>query len=57
MKQFTLTLIINEPRTIDKIEADDLLELLSQFLLVIARANKLIESHIERHTVDDDIPF
>jgi len=59
MKQFTLTIITKEPRGIDRIESDDILELLSQFNLVIARIVKKTEYHkhlIERMK-DDEIPF
>jgi len=57
-KQFTLTLITDTPRSIDKVESDDLVHLLSQFQFVLISVIKKIQQH-ERISgiVDDDIPF
>lgn len=57
-KQFELTLVWRkgdsfEPKQIDKVEGDDLVELLSQFLMVIA----LVQRKLEEEIPDDDIPF
>lgn len=59
MKQFTLTLITNNPRTIDRVEGDDLVKLLAQFLLVIASVQKRLSDYNKSLTGlnDDDIPF
>lgn len=54
MKQFTLTLITMDPRVIDRVEADDLVHLLAQFLLVIATVQERLE---KPELTDDDIPF
>jgi len=56
-KQFELTLVWRntgfEPKSIDKVEGDDLVELLSQFLMVLASVNRKMMA--ER--IDEDIPF
>lgn len=58
MKQFTLVIQVNEPRLIERVEADDMLQLLAQFNLVIASTMKQIENYKERHRIpEDDIPF
>jgi len=66
MKQFELTLVrrdvtnsINPFLSLDKIEADDLVHLLSQLLFVIVNLqNKIHKEQMElRGVIDDDIPF
>lgn len=55
LKQFTLTLITKEPRMIDRIESDDLIQLLSQLNFVIAN---VVKKTIEfKQIEDDDVPF
>lgn len=61
MKQFELTLIYRppdawQPKSLDKIEADDLLEVLAQLLLVVVKLQKKIDAELF-NSIDDDIPF
>ena len=61
--QFELNLTYRNNKELvsfDKIEADDLVSLLSQFIIVIANVQRKIVERIEAETgrrVDDDIPF
>jgi hypothetical protein len=63
MKKFELTLIhrnLNECFTLrseNKIEADDMIHLLSQFQLVVASVTREIMEDEIRQSEDDDIPF
>lgn len=59
-KQFEITLVRRNDgftaKSIDKVEGDDLVELLAQFLLVIARLQRTFEREMGG-LADDDIPF
>lgn len=59
-KQFELTLVWRntefQPKSIDKVEGDDLVELLAQFLVVLASINRRMMAEHPR-SIDDDIPF
>lgn len=61
MKQFTLTLITKEPRSIERIESNDLLSLLSQFQLLVGVVAIRHTEHRELmkriKETDDEIPF
>lgn len=60
MKKYELTLLVRDPidpmkfLTRETVISDDMVHLLSQFLLVITRVLKLEK---DRDVVDDDIPF
>lgn len=46
------------PAFCEEIEGDELLDVVSKFVLIIARAsNKLLNEAYERNLKDDDIPF
>lgn len=62
MKQFELNLIRHNTQpgqfkilSMDKIEGDDLVEVLSKLLLVVAKIQQEITK--EQVSLDDDIPF
>ena len=64
MKQFKLTLMWCEPESfkykqVDTIEADDLIELLTKFNIVLINLQRIIhkEELLELRMKDDDIPF
>lgn len=61
MKRFTLYLSWRENeelRQVDKIEADDLVQVLSQLNFVILNIQrKQLKEQMELRGVDDDIPF
>lgn len=59
LKQFTLTLIVKEPRAIHRIEADDLLNLLTQFHFILADVVKRTEQekYFKKLNEIDEIPF
>ena len=61
MKRFTLTLLVKEPSIIERIESDDMIELLCQFQLVVGTIVKRTIEHDElmKHIKenDDEIPF
>ena len=61
MKQFEITLIhkLNDKiQSIDKIEADDLVQLLMQFTLAILNVQRTIhKDEIIKIRQNDDIPF
>lgn len=64
MKQFELTLVWRDSNTkiksIDKIEADNLIHLLSQFnMMVLMIQQKIADEEINefKKVIDDDIPF
>lgn len=60
MKQFELTLVWTEQdkfKSMDKIEADDLVHLLSQFMFVIVNLQRKINEEKTDELRDDDIPF
>lgn len=58
MKQFELTLVHRDNdkiNSVDKVEEDDLVELLAKFLLVIVGIQKNLSEDLKR--IEDDIPF
>lgn len=61
--QFELNLTYRNGKELvsfDKIEAEDLVSLLSQFIIVIANVQRKIVERIEAETgrsIDDDVPF
>ncbi len=62
MKKYTLTLIVHKKESfdvasVDSIESDNLMEILAQLPLIVARILKVKINNLERHVVDDDIPF
>ena len=69
MKKYNLTFIVyrtknddksfheNNVHSLDKIEGDKLVEILAQFQMVIYRVMKQQIDNLERHVIDDDIPF
>lgn len=64
MKLYQLRLLVGDPineseiLVSETIEANDLVELLSKQLLVIAQIQQKVQERIEQHrVVDDDIPF
>lgn len=59
-KQFELSLIRRKDKEleIDKVEGDDLVEVLAKFLLVIVQVKERLERERRlKDSVDDDIPF
>lgn len=61
MKKLTLTLLVKDPDIVDRIEADDLLQLLVQFQLVVGRVAIKMTEHKELmkqiRAENDEIPF
>lgn len=59
IKQFELSLIRRKDREleIDKVEGDDLVEVLAKFLLVIVQVKDRVERERRIQELDDDIPF
>lgn len=62
MKKYELTIAMRKQDSFefassDKIESDDLLEIVSQLLIVIVRLSRLEVGNTRRYVVDDDIPF
>ena len=61
MKKFTLTLLVKNSELNERIEADDIIELLSKFPFVIASVVKKVAENDELmkriKENDDEIPF
>lgn len=63
MKKFAITFVQRNlegftPAFCEEVEGDDLLEVVSKFILIIARASNIItRQEYERNLQDDDIPF
>lgn len=57
MKQYTLTLITNEPRIIDRVEGDSLIEVLSQLNIILIKVIRQEELMKKIRSENDGIPF
>ena len=61
MKRFTLTLLVKEPDITERIESDDIIELLNRFVLIAATVTKRVIENDELmkriKENDDEIPF
>lgn len=61
MKQFEITFVSKENNIFEKIEADDLVELLSKLILIIIQTQQKLHKvnlqELESLVNNDDIPF